>query len=128
MTHPGILTDELSEASSQTSRSWEVSYSKWDRIAEDDLEELCTSPLVVDNAELMSWHRKTENDLQDSHKQAIVIPSLQHERTKARREGTTTLPSSFCWTCRTKAATLRCGRCKLVFFCGKECQRKGWKM
>jgi len=33
-----------------------------------------------------------------------------------------------CWACRAKGAgLLMCGRCKIAFFCDKECQRAGWK-
>lgn len=36
------------------------------------------------------------------------------------------LISGPCATCR-KIATLRCGRCEIVFYCDKACQKKVWK-
>jgi len=40
---------------------------------------------------------------------------------------TTTPPSKVCNVCQASAATKRCSRCNLVWYCSPECQRKDWK-
>jgi hypothetical protein len=37
---------------------------------------------------------------------------------------TTKFSATACFTCK-KPAEMRCGKCKLTFFCSKECQRSG---
>lgn len=39
----------------------------------------------------------------------------------------TTPPDKSCHWCRRHEKTRKCGRCKRVYYCGKECQVKDWK-
>lgn len=108
-------------------RDLNLNYSKWDGVGNDEDEDLCAAPLQRDPMGFKSSMRRLEKQ-RDADRHALIADvSVDIEKERARREGTRTTPGATCWTCHGRDATLRCGRCKMVYFCNKECQRNGWK-
>jgi len=105
----------------------DLDYSKWDEIGDDTDEEICAAPEQRDPHGLKSWMRKSAQALEENRKNVIIGASVQYEKEKAKREGKGTKKTNSCWTCYSANATLRCSKCKLVYFCSKECQTTGWK-
>lgn len=70
---------------------------------------------------MMIGYKDQSSEMYNIHTKEIIDESF-----KSVKNGFVYVPPGLCNTCF-QEATKKCGRCKNVYYCSRECQRKDWK-